>query len=75
MALPGADPLIMHPTKKTRMPHSEPIINSVRPLMLHEVTNQVASNVAAARRRMVPSQPSSGTANHSRHHVSRQTQA
>ena len=64
----------MHPTTKPRSPSREPIIYSVRPLMLHEVTNQVASNAAGSRRRIVATEAASG-ANHARHHVSRQTQS
>ena len=68
----------MHPKLKNR-PSAENVpgnaVNSVKPLVLHEVTNPVASANAASRRRLVAVQPASGTANHARHHVSRHTQA
>lgn len=43
--------------------------------MLHEVTNQVVSNEAASRLRIVATHPVSGGSNHARHHVSRKTQS
>ena len=66
---------IMNPTNKTRPAAHETNVATIRPLMLHEVTNQVVSNVAASRRRMVATQPAAGASNHARHHVSRQTQS
>jgi hypothetical protein len=64
----------MHPMTKTRAEPRETIISAVRPLILHEVTNQVASNAAGSRRRIVATEAASG-ANHARHHVSRQAQS
>ncbi len=65
----------MHPKIKLR-PAGEPAVPvSVRPLVLHDVTNPSASANAASRRRMRATQPASGTANHARHHVSRHTQS
>ncbi len=66
---------LMHTPTKTHPAARETTITAIRPIMLHEVSNQVASNVAASRRRIRASQPASGEANHSRHHVSRKTQS
>jgi hypothetical protein len=71
----GPNHPIMHPKAKTDTKERKMVVETIRPLMLHEVSNQVASNVEAARRKEVPVQPASGTADHARHHVSRQTQA
>jgi hypothetical protein len=64
----------MHTKTKTHAEPRETVIYRVRPLMLHAVDIQVASNVADARRRIVATHASSG-ANHARHHVSRQSQS
>ncbi|MCX6951218.1 MAG: hypothetical protein NTV51_03400 [Verrucomicrobia bacterium] len=50
-------------------------LNIVKPLVLHEVADPKASANAASRQRLIATQPASGTANHARHHVSRQKQA
>jgi hypothetical protein len=65
----------MHPKIKNRPSAGKIPVGAVRPLMLHDVANPAASANAASRRRLMAKQPASGTANHSRHHVSRQTQA
>jgi len=62
----------MHPKIKSR---PVTVRASVKPLLLHEVMNQMASANDASRHRTVATQPASGTANHSRHHVSRHTQS
>jgi len=65
----------MHPKIKNRPAGGKSPINTVKPLLLHEVTNQMASANDASRRRLIATQPASGTANHARHHVSRHTQS
>jgi len=65
----------MHPKIKKRPAGGKPPINTVKPLLLHEVTNQMASANDASRHRLVATQPASGSANHARHHVSRHTQS
>jgi hypothetical protein len=65
----------MHPKIKNRPAGGKIPVGTVKPLLLHDVTNKMASAGAASRRRLVPTQPASGTANHSRHHVSRLTQS
>jgi hypothetical protein len=64
----------MHPKIKNRPSSAGSVTGTVRPLMLHEVTNRPDSDNAAARRRMVAAQHAAGAANHARHHVSRHTQ-
>jgi len=65
----------MHPKIKNRAIGDKPALGAVRPLLLHDVTNPVASATAASRQRLVATQPASGRANHARHHVSRHTQS
>ena len=65
----------MHPKIKNRPTDEQAAPSTVKPLVLHDVTNQSASANDASRRRMVAIQPASGSANHARHHVSRHTQA
>ena len=65
----------MHPKIKNRPTGESDRANTVKPPVLHDVTNQTASANAASRRRMVATQPASGTANHARHHVSKNAQA
>ena len=65
----------MHPKIKTRPAGGNIIPGAVRPALLHDVTNPSASANAASRRHMLAKQPASGVANHSRHHVSRQSQS
>jgi hypothetical protein len=67
----------MHPKIKNRpaIGKTQGLINTVEPLLPHEVTNQNASAVAASRRRIDAKQTASPIANHARHHVSRQTQS
>ena len=65
----------MHPKIKNRPSGVAAALGSVRPLLLHDVTNTTASANAASRLRMMAAQPVSGTANHARHHVSRLTQS
>ena len=65
----------MHPKIKKRPVGKGAPVSIVKPLLLHEVANPLASANAASRRRQVANTPLSGTANHSRHHVSRHTQA
>ena len=65
----------MHPKTKSRPAGEGASVRTVKPPVAHDVTNQTASANAASRRPIVATQPASGTANHSRHHVSRQTQA
>lgn len=67
----------MHPKIKSRPTGVPPIDHAaeVQPPLLHDVTNPKASAKAASRQKMIANQPSSGTANHARHHVSRHTQA
>ena len=65
----------MHPKIKNRTAGAASAISTVKPLLLHDVTNQTASANAASRRRMTATQPASGTADHARHHASRQSQS
>lgn len=65
----------MHPKIKNRPAGELARVNSVKPPMLHDVTNQTPAANAASRRRMAATQPASGTANHARHHVSKHAQA
>jgi len=65
----------MHPKIKSRPAGEQASVSSVIPRMLHGVSNLTASANAASRRRMIATQPASGTANHARHHVSRQAQS
>lgn len=65
----------MHPKIKSRPAGGKAPINIVKPLLLHDVTILTASTNAASRRRVIATQPASGTANHARHHVSRHTQS
>jgi hypothetical protein len=65
----------MHPKIKSRPIGKKAAVSAVKPLLLHDVTQQTASANAASRRRATATQPASGTANHARHHVSRHTQA
>ena len=65
----------MHLKIKQRTAAERGRVNTVKPLVLHDVTNQNASAVAASRRRMTANQAAVGAANHARHHVSRQTQS
>ena len=65
----------MHPKIKNRPAGDPSSKGTAKPLMLHDVTKQTASANAASRRSMVPNQPASGSANHSRHHVSQSKQA
>jgi hypothetical protein len=62
----------MHPKIKSR---PVAVKASVKPLLLHDVLNQAGSANDASRHGKVANQPASGTANHSRHHVSRHTQS
>jgi hypothetical protein len=62
----------MHPKIKPRPIGGK---STVTPVMVHDVTNPVASASAASRRRMVATQPASGTANHARHHASPKSQS
>lgn len=55
---------------KTRGP-----ITTVKPLLLHEVTNQNASAVAASRHAQAAKKSVPAVANHARHHVSRLAQS
>jgi hypothetical protein len=65
----------MHPKIKNR-PVGEPTgFTSIKPLLLHEVTRRTASANDASRHAAIATQPASGTANHSRHHVSRHSQS
>lgn len=48
---------------------------SLKPLLQHDVANFSAPANSAARRGAFATQPASGSANHSRHHVSRHTQS
>jgi hypothetical protein len=67
----------MHPKIKSRLAagKNQDLINTVEPLLPHEVANKNASAVAASRRRIEPKKTASVIANHARHHVSRQTQS
>jgi hypothetical protein len=65
----------MHPKIKRRAAGETAVVGVVKPLILHDVTRQTSSANAASRRRAVAIQPASGSANHARHHVSRQAQA
>ena len=65
----------MHLKIKRRPAAGKTPVSTVKPLLLHDVTQQTASANAASRRRAIATQPASGTANHARHHVSRQTQS
>jgi hypothetical protein len=60
---------------KTRAPGMAAAIHAVKPLLLHDVTQQTASANAASRRRLTAKQPASGTANHARHHVAPKSQS
>jgi hypothetical protein len=65
----------MHPKIKSRATGDSTEVASVKPIMLHDVAKQAASANAASRHKIVATQPASGTANHARHHVARQTQS
>jgi hypothetical protein len=65
----------MHPKIKNRPAGGTATPRTVKPLLLHDVTNPLSPDNAAARHRLAATQPASGSANHARHHVSRQTQA
>ena len=65
----------MHPKIKNRPAGPMAAGSPLKPLLLHDTTNLKGSASAASRQPVVPTQPASGTANHARHHVSRQTQA
>ncbi len=65
----------MHPKIKLRSGGGVSAAATVKPLLLHDVTNPSASANAASRRRLVAPQPAAGPANHSRHHVSRKSQS
>ena len=60
---------------KPRAPGTAAAIHAVKPLLLHDVTQQTASAHAASRRRLAAKQPASGPANHARHHVSLKAQS
>jgi len=65
----------MHPKIKNRTATERGRVSTVKPLVLHEVTNQNASAITASRRRLRAGPAAVGGANHARHHVSRQTQS
>jgi len=65
----------MHPKIKSRPAGEKRPTGTVKPLLLHDVTNPAASAVAASRRRLVVPPSAAGSANHARHHVSRRTQS
>ncbi len=65
----------MHPKIKPRSVSVASVIRAVKPILLHDVTQQTASANAASRRRLVAAQPASGSANHARHHVSPKAQS
>jgi hypothetical protein len=65
----------MHPKIKRRPAGATVSTATVKPLLLHDVTNPKASAAAASRRRRIASQPAAGPANHARHHVPRQSQS
>jgi hypothetical protein len=65
----------MHPKIKNRPAGGQASGSTVKPPMLHDVTNLTALSNAASRRHMIATQPASGTANHARHHVSRHAQS
>ncbi len=65
----------MHPKIKFAPAASGAAVHSVKPLILHDVTNRNAPANAASRRRLIPVEPASGNANHARHHVARSAQA
>ena len=65
----------MHPKIKNRASGGTTAASTVKPMLLHDVTNQSASANAASRRRMIAMQPASGTANHARHHASPKAQS
>ena len=54
---------------------AKPAIRSVKPLILHDVTNPSAAAKAAARRRLTALQPQPRAQDHARHHVSRHAQS
>jgi len=64
----------MHPKIVIRSASDSAPVSGVKPLLLHDVTKPTASANAASRRRMIPTQPAPGVANHARHHVSRDAQ-
>jgi hypothetical protein len=67
----------MHPKIKNRPAtgKNQVPITTVKPLLLHEVTNQNASAAAASRHGLAAKKSVAGTANHARHHVSRSAQS
>jgi hypothetical protein len=65
----------MTPKSKSRPAGGNPAASTLKTLMLHDVTNRKPPVNVAARRPMVPPPSATGTANHARHHVSRQAQA
>lgn len=65
----------MPPKIKLRPVGEKATITSVKPLLLRDVTDRSVSANAASRRRMIATQPASGSANHARHQVARNAQA
>jgi hypothetical protein len=65
----------MPPKIKPRATGDKATVSSVKPLLMHDVTNPKASANAASRRRITAIQPASGSANHARHHASPRTQS
>jgi hypothetical protein len=65
----------MHPKIKNRPTNEPASAGAVSPPLVHDVTKQTASALAASRHPLIATQPASGPANHARHHVSRTTQA
>jgi hypothetical protein len=67
----------MHPKIKNRPAagKNQAPVTTVKPLLLHEVTNPSASAAAASRRRLPVGKTVPTLANHARHHVSRLAQS
>jgi hypothetical protein len=65
----------MHPGIKNRPIGEKALINTVKPLLLHDVTNPATPANVASRRRLVARQSTPDLPNHLRHHVSRNSQA
>jgi hypothetical protein len=65
----------MHPKIHSRPASEKRPVGNVKPLLLHDVTNPVASVRSAVRQRLAVPRSALGGASHARHHVSRRTQS
>jgi hypothetical protein len=65
----------MHPKIKNRPIDGKTLVSTVKPLLLHDVTNPATPANVASRARFVVRPPTPVLPNHLRHHVSRHSQA